>query len=260
MNTPTPTPGVDIRPLGQSAGVFPGPQPDDWGRRGSAGNGNGNGNGAGTSTGTADISPRRCTLRTQFRLTTWIAWPTSGPARRDALRITWSAAIVALPCAVWLAAPAGSVGLGALFALACAAVPGSIATALAAAREREPRATTSKALRQAGADQLTARLIAAARTAACAALGALLGAAAVPAASPLLNGALPHHSPLRAMLAASPTDWIEAVAATVILATAGALAVGAPFWSRIDWQAITWRRPKTLLTALTALKARPPLR
>jgi cation transport ATPase len=237
-----PTPDVNIRVLGQPPAAAPEPAADPTpDKRGSA----------------ADSAARAFPLRSKLRLATRIAWPASGAARRDALRIFWSTAVAALPCALWLAAPDKSVGGGAFFALACAAAPGTVATVLAASRAREQRTTTSKALWQAGAEQKAARRVAAVRTAVCASLGALLGAVAIPLATPLLKGVLPQQSPLRAMLAASQADWLGAIIATVVLATAGALVIGAPFWSRIDRSALDWRRPATVLTAL---KARSPLR
>ena len=259
MNAPYPGPGAraDVRVLGPSDSSAQPGQPTRIFPERSA---NSNPDPARRSSAADTTTPRACPRRVQLRLAFWIVWPTSGPARRDALRIVWSTAIAALPCTLWLAAPERSIGVATFFALVCAAAPGTVAAVLAAARERQPRATTSKALWQAGAEPMTARLITAARTAACASLGALIGAAAIPATSPLLRKVLPHHSPLRPMLAASPTAWLVAIAATVILATAGTLAVGAPFWNRLDRSSATWRRPATLLIAVKALTARSPLR
>lgn len=240
MNVPTP--GADVRLLGQPVGAAPEPPAGSTpGRRGS----------------TANTTSRAFPLRLKLRLALRIAWPANGSARRDALRIIWSTAVAALPCALWLAAPDRSVGIGTFFALVCAAVPGTVATVLAASRERRQRATTSRALWQAGAEQKAARRVAAVRTAVCASIGAFLGAVAIPLATPSLKEALPHTSPLRAMLEAGPADWLAAIVATVGIATAGALVIGAPFWSRIDRSALDWRRPRSVLTVL---KARSPLR
>jgi hypothetical protein len=248
MNVPTP--GADVRILGQSADAAREPSAGSTSDQRSSST-------AESTSAPSTSAPRAFPLWLKLRLTSRIAWPATGSARRDALQVVWSTAVAALPCALWLAAPDRSVGAGTFFALVCAAAPGTVATVLAASRAREQRATTSRALWQAGAEQKAARRVAAVRTTVCASIGAFLGAVAIPLATPLLKEVLPHHSPLRAMLAASPADWFGAIVATVGIATAGALVIGAPFWSRFDRSALNWRRP---VTVLTVLRARSPLR
>ena len=169
------------------------------------------------------------------RLAARVAVPLDRRARSAAWRVAWSALPAAPPITVALVAPAGTLTLGAVIGLCCAALPGVVATAWSAARLRETRQLAAEALRQAGAEHRTAWLFAAGRLGLFAGAGALVGAGGLAALHDPLASVLPRRSPLRGMFAGGAFGWIQAAAMTVALVVCGALLAGAPFWARVDW-------------------------
>jgi hypothetical protein len=190
----------------------------------------------GGSAGTADdyFTPREAPLF-RARLAARVAVPLDRGARSAAVKVAWSAALAAPPVTIALVAPAAALTLGAVLGLCCAALPGVAATAWSAARLRDTRQLAARALRQAGAEQRTAWLIAAGRLALFAGVGALVAALCLTALHDPLVAVLPKRSPLRAMFAGGAFDWIVAVAMTGALASGGALLASSPFWTRVDW-------------------------
>lgn len=192
----------------------------------------------------------------RLRLALRLALPIDRAAHLDAMRLTWSAVLAALPITVWLAAPVSALGDSAVIGLACAALPGVTATAWSAARLYDARADADRALRQIGAEQRSAWLMAAARVVLFAGLGALAGSVCVLLFHHPLGRLLPKHSPLRPILAVGGADWLAALASTVVLLVLGALVASSALWRRVDararrtWAAIPWSAASALYRRL----------
>jgi len=177
------------------------------------------------------------------RLTLRLAAPLDRHARVAALKVAGSAALAAPPITIALIAPAAKLTLSAAFALLCAALPGLAATAWAAAGLRETRRLAARALRQVGAEQRTAWLIAAARLSLAAGLGALIGCLFVAFCHAPLGAVFPKHSPLRGMFMADAPTWLIGIALTAVLAIAESLLASSPMWLTVDWSRFAiWRR------------------
>ena len=203
---------------------------------------------------------RREPSRFRLRLAVRLALPIDRSAHLDAIRLAWSAVLAALPMTVWLAAPVSALGNTAVLGLACAALPGVTATAWSAARLYDARADAARALRQSGAEQRSAWLMAAGRVVLFSGLGALMGSVCVLLFHHPLGRLLPKHSPLRPILAVSGADWLAALAATVGLLVLGALVASSALWRRVDararalWAAIPW---SAAAAPYRALRRRP---
>jgi hypothetical protein len=199
--------------------------------------------------------------RFRLRLAVRLAVPVDRGAHLDAMRLTWSAILAALPMTVWLAAPVSALGNTAVLGLACATLPGVTATAWSAARLYDARADAARALRQTGAEQRSAWFMAAGRVTVFSGLGALTGGICVLVFHHPLGRLLPKHSPLRPILAVSGDDWLAALAATVILLTLGALVASSALWRRIDararavWASIPWSAAAAPYRALQRRRA-----
>jgi hypothetical protein len=181
----------------------------------------------------------------RVRLALHLAVPVEPAARVDAARLTWSAALAALPLTVWLAAPVSALGAAGVLGLACAALPGVTATAWSAARLYDSRTDTCRALRQAGAEQGSAWLMATGRVVLATSVGALTGGVAVLVFHPPLRRMLPKHSPLRPMLTAGFSTWSAALATTAVLIVLGAVLASSPAWRRFDARARSaWSRAR----------------
>jgi hypothetical protein len=184
--------------------------------------------------------------------------PVEGSARVDATRLAWSAALAALPLTVWLAAPVSALGTAGVLGLACAALPGVTATAWSAARMHDNRSRALRALRQAGAEQRSAWLMATCRVVLFTTVGALAGGVCVIVFHAPMRRLLPKHSPLRPMLAAGGASWSAALVATVILVVLGALLASSPAWRRLDlrlraaWAALPWSRVERVVKPVRA--------
>jgi hypothetical protein len=170
----------------------------------------------------------------RVRLALRLALPAERSARVNAVRLGWSAALAALPLTVWLAAPVSALGAAGVLGLACAALPGVTATAWSAALLYDSRMDAARALRQAGAQQRSAWVMATGRTVLITGMGALAGGFSVLIFHPSLRRLLPAHSPLRPMLAAGVSAWSTALVAAVILIVLGALLASSPAWRRFD--------------------------
>jgi hypothetical protein len=194
------------------------------------------------------------------RLALRLAVPLDREAKLAAWKVAWSAAFAAPPLVVALIAPTGKLTAGTVAGLCCAALPGIAATAWSAARLRETRELAGRALRQSGAEQRTAWLIAAARLALFAGFGAIGGALLVAALHVPLGALLPRRAPLHGMFGAGLSTWVSATAITAAAAMGIALTAGSTVWDRIDWQDLirtirkrigdrvsalrVWRRPR----------------
>lgn len=177
------------------------------------------------------------------RLTLRLAAPFDRHARVAALKVAGSAALAAPPITVGLIAPSAKLTLGAVFALVCAGLPGLAATAWTAAGMRETRRSAARALRQAGAEQRTAWLIAAARLSLASGLGALTGCLFVVFCHAPLGAVFPKRSPLRGMFVADAPTWLIGVALTAMLAIGESLLASSPVWLTVDWSRFAiWRR------------------
>jgi hypothetical protein len=195
------------------------------------------------------------------RLALRVAVPPDPAARAAAVRLAWAAAVAAPPLMVAMIAPAATLTPGSVFALCCSALPGGAATAWSASRLREAREVTARALRQAGAEQRTAWLLAAGRLALFAGLGAAAGAVWIAMVHVPLARVLPRRSPLHAMFDGRTSSWISAAVLTVVFAVAGALLAGSPRWAQVDWNRYD---PARLLRRVAASRPvrllRPPIR
>jgi hypothetical protein len=198
----------------------------------------------GGSADTADgyFGPRE-TAWFRTRLALRLAVPLDRRAQAAALRVTWSAALAAPPVTIALIAPAQKLTLGALSGLFCAGLPGFAATAWAAVGLRETRRLTARGLRQAGAEQRLAWLVAVARLALFATAGALVGGVFVVLSHAPLGAVLPRHSLLHGMFAAGAADWLLGITMTIALIVGGALLANSTVWERVDWSRLAfWRR------------------
>jgi hypothetical protein len=195
--------------------------------------------GSGTGNGTAPtvdtyFMPRE-TPWFRPRLAVRLAVPLDRSARVGAARVAWSALLTAPPLTTALVAPLPTLTLGAVLGLFCSAVPGLAALTWSASHLRDTRRRTAQGLRQAGAEQHAAGLVAAGRLALFAGFGALVGALFLTALHEPLLALLPRRSPLRPMYAATFFAWTAAVVMTAVFAACGALLASAQFWARVDW-------------------------
>jgi len=186
--------------------------------------------------GVADdyFTPREAPLfrpRLAFRA----AVPLDRGACSAALKVAWSAALVAPPVTITLVAPASALTLGTVLGLCCAGLPGAAALVWSSARLRETRRLAALALRQAGAEHRTAWLIAAGRPTLFAAVGALVTALCLFVLHDPLAAVLPKRSPLYAMFVGGASHWLQAVATTGALVVAGTLLASSQIWARVDW-------------------------
>ncbi|HLK42472.1 MAG TPA: hypothetical protein VKV34_03955 [Thermoleophilia bacterium] len=194
----------------------------------------------------------------RVRLTLRMVLPVERPARVDAMRLAWSAALAALPLTVSLAAPVSALGTAGVLGLACAALPGVTATAWSAARMYDSRTGAMRALCQAGAEQRSAWVMATCRVVLFTGVGALVGGVCVIVFHSPLRRLLPKHSPLRPMLAVGGASWSAALVATVILVVLGALLASSPAWRRLDvllraaWAALPWSRVERVVSPVWA--------
>lgn len=185
------------------------------------------------------------------RLTLRLAMPLDRQARSAALKVAGSAALATPPITIALIAPTAKLTFSTAFALFCAAVPGLATTAWTAARLRETRRLAARALRQAGAEQRFAWLIAASRLSMSAGLGALAGCVFLALSHAPLGTVLPKHSPLRGMFVADASTWVSGVALTAMLAIGEALLASSPMWITVDWNRFAiWHRVSTPTAAL----------
>jgi hypothetical protein len=188
-------------------------------------------------------------LRLAFRL----AAPLDRSARGAALKVAGSAALAAPPLVIALIAPAAKLNPGAVFGLCCAGLPGLVITAWTAAGLRETRRLAVRALRQAGAEQQMAWLIAAARLTLFAGLGALAGCLFLTLSHAPLGAVLPKHSPLRGMFVADAPTWLISIALTAMLMIGEALLASSPVWMTVEWSRFAiWRRVSTPAAAWAA--------
>ena len=177
------------------------------------------------------------------RLTLRLAVPLDRHARIAALKVAGAAALASPPITIALIAPAAKLTLGAVFGLFCAGLPGLAATAWTAAGQRETRQQALRGLRQAGAEQRLAWLIAAARLSLFAGTGALTGSLFLALSHAPLGTVLPRQSPLRGMFAADAVTWLIGVALTALLTVGEALLASSPMWITVDWGRFTgWLR------------------
>lgn len=216
--------------------------------------------------GAADSSfgPREAAwFRTRLALR--LAVPLDRDARLASLKVACSAMLAAPPVTILLIAPADRLTLGTVAGLCCAGLPGFTASAWAAAGLRDTRHLAAHGLRQAGAEQRIAWLLAAMRLALFAGVGALAGGLLVALLRAPLGAALPQYSPLHGMFAADAFTWLLGVVLTAVLAVGGALLASSPIWTRIDWTRFKhqWTRVKHHATRqwmrFTSLRgSRPP--
>ncbi len=190
----------------------------------------------GRPAGTADdyfTPPETPLFRARLALRT--AVPLDRDARSAALKVAWSAALVAPPVAIALVAPASALTPATVLGLCCAGLPGASALVWSAVRLRDTRRLAALALRQAGAEHRTAWLIAAGRPALFAAVGTLVTALCLLLLHDPLAAVLPKRSPLHAMFVGGVSHWLLAVATTSAFVVAGTLLASAQFWARVDW-------------------------
>ncbi len=198
---------------------------------------------AGSTVGTIDsYSQPRDAAWFRTRLALRLAVPLDRAPRLAALRVAGSAALAAPPITIALVAPSAKLTLGAVTGLCCAALPGFTATAWNAAGLRDTRHRAARGLRQAGAEQRIAWLLAAIRLSLFAGVGALAGSLLLALVRMPLSAVLPHYSPLRRMLTANMSTWLLGTALTVMLVIGGALLASSLVWLRIDWTRL-WTRP-----------------
>lgn len=177
------------------------------------------------------------------RLTLRLAVPLDRHAQLAALKVAGSTALAAPPITIALIAPAAKLTPSTVLGLFCAALPGFAATAWTAAGLRDTRQLALRGLRQAGAEQRLAWLIAAARLSLFAGIGASTGCTFLALSHAPLGTVLPQHSPLRGMFAADTPSWLIGVALTVMLTIGGALLASSPVWTSTDWgRFAVWRR------------------
>ncbi len=176
----------------------------------------------------------------QARLTLRLAVPVDRGPRIAAWRVALASMLVAPPVVVVLVAPAARLTASTLVGLFCCALPGIAALFWSAAALCDARRLTARGLRQAGAEQRSAWLIATGRLALFSGGGALAGAAGVALLHAPLGVLLSRRAPLHGMFGAGPATWLVAVLQTVALAVAAALAASSPVWERVDW---TWLDP-----------------
>jgi hypothetical protein len=122
----------------------------------------------------------------------------------------------------------------------------------------DSRTGALRALRQAGAEQRSAWVMATCRVVLFTGAGALIGGVCVIVFHAPLRRLLPNHSPLRPMLAVGGAAWSAALVATVILVVLGALLASSPAWRRLDmrlraaWAALPWSRVERVVSPVWA--------
>jgi hypothetical protein len=162
----------------------------------------------------------------RLRLTARIVYPADPAERWSTL---WSAAVALLaagPLTVWFAAPVAALSASRVLALGCCALPGVVATAWLAHSQTRRRELTSTALREAGAPDLEARLMAECRVVACAALGSAAGALCVWLAHARLSASVPTDAPMRKLLGAGSGAWLLGGSGAVLAGSVAAVAGG----------------------------------